>query len=400
MKKLLCMATVVVLSLNAVTCLAAIRITEWMYSGNGGEFIELTNVGNTPIDMNGWSYDDDSRIPGEFDLSGFSVVQPGESVIFTEDPAEVFRTSWALGPGVKIIGDLGLTNGNGIGRNDALVLFDTSNNVVDQLIYGDQDFPGTIRAQDASGWVSASGAAQDDPNAWTLSAVADSQTSYQATGGDTGSPGTFNIVGTLPATLPSLVITEYMYTGEGGEFIEFTNLSNQPVDVTGWSFDDDNFGTGYIQPFDISAFGAIAPGESVILTEAPEAAFRLDWNLNSAVKVIGDYALPNGGNIGRTDEINIYDATDTVVDRLNYGDDTFPGTIRTQEISGNPTSPAALGANDVAQWGFSSVGDDIGSYASTLGDVGNPGTFAVVPEPASAVMAVIAAAGFCLVRRR
>lgn len=400
MKKLLGLATIVAFSLNAATSYAEIHITEWMYSGNGGEFIELTNVGNAPIDMNGWSYDDDSRIPGEFDLSAFGLVQPGESVVFTEDQAEVFRTAWGLGPQVKIIGDLGLPNGNGIGRSDALVLFDGGSNIVDQLVYGDQDFPGSIRAQDASGWVSASGAAQDDPYAWTLSSAADAQASYQSTGGDTGSPGLFSTVGTLPGTLPSLVITEYLYTGEGGEFIEFTNLSNVPVDVANWSFDDNNFGAGYVAPFDISAFGTIAPGESVILTEAPEAAFRLDWNLGPAVKVIGDFALPNGGNIGRTDEINIYDATDTLVDRLNYGDEDFFGSIRTQEISGNPNSPAVLGANDVIQWSFSSVGDSFGSYAATHGDVGNPGSFAVVPEPASTVLVLLGAAGVLWFRRR
>src|SRR5262245_39604222 len=139
MKKLLSLAAVVVLSLNATTALAEIRITEWMYDGNGGEFIELTNLGNSPVDMSGWSYDDDSRIAGEFDLSGFGVVQPRETVIFTEAPAEEFRTTWGLGPQVKIVGDLGLPNANGLGRNDSLVLFDAGNSVVDQLGYGDQD---------------------------------------------------------------------------------------------------------------------------------------------------------------------------------------------------------------------------------------------------------------------
>jgi predicted extracellular nuclease len=400
MKKLLSLATVVAFSLNAATSFAEIRITEWMYTGNGGEFIELTNVGNAPIDMNGWSYDDDTRIPGEFDLSAFGLVQPGESVVFTEDQAEVFRTSWGLGPQVKIIGDLGLPNANGIGRNDALVLFDSGSSIVDQLVYGDQDFPLSIRAQNTSGWVSASGVAQNDPYEWDLSSVADAQTSYQSTSGDTGSPGAFSSVGTLPGTLPSLVITEYLYTGEGGEFIEFTNLSSQPVDVAGWSFDDDNFGAGYVPPFDISAFGTIVPGESVILTETPEAAFRLDWNLSPTVKVIGDYALPNGANIGRVDEINIFDATDTLVDRLNYGDEVFLGSIRTQDISGNPNSPAVLGANDVTQWSFSSVGDSIGSYAATHGDVCNPGTFAVVPEPATALLTLLAGGIGLSVRRR
>ncbi len=45
---------------------AQMRITEYMYSGNGAanEFIEFTNVGATPIDLTGWSYDDSDMIDG------------------------------------------------------------------------------------------------------------------------------------------------------------------------------------------------------------------------------------------------------------------------------------------------------------------------------------------------
>jgi hypothetical protein len=57
------------------------RITEYMYSGLGGEFIEFTNRSDAPIDMTGWSYDDDHAVPGAFSLSAFGVVQPGESVV-------------------------------------------------------------------------------------------------------------------------------------------------------------------------------------------------------------------------------------------------------------------------------------------------------------------------------
>ena len=33
-----------------------------------GEFIELMNIGNTPIDMTGWSFDDSSRTAGSFSI--------------------------------------------------------------------------------------------------------------------------------------------------------------------------------------------------------------------------------------------------------------------------------------------------------------------------------------------
>jgi len=78
---ILCMAT---------TAHAGMFITEYMYSGDGGEFIEFTNVGAAPIDMTNWSYDDDSRTPDVFALN-FGIVAPGESVIITEGAAADFR---------------------------------------------------------------------------------------------------------------------------------------------------------------------------------------------------------------------------------------------------------------------------------------------------------------------
>ena len=43
---------------------AAIRITEWMYSGDDGEFIEFTNTGAAAVDLTGWSFSDSARTPG------------------------------------------------------------------------------------------------------------------------------------------------------------------------------------------------------------------------------------------------------------------------------------------------------------------------------------------------
>ena len=47
----------------------SVRITEWMYKGNFAEFLELTNLGASPVDLAGWSLDDDSDTPGTVDLS-------------------------------------------------------------------------------------------------------------------------------------------------------------------------------------------------------------------------------------------------------------------------------------------------------------------------------------------
>lgn len=167
-------------------------------------------------------------------------------------------------------------------------------------------------------------------------------------------------------------ITEWMYTGD--EFIEFTNLGAAAVDFTGWSFDDDSRTAGVAS---LSALGTVASGESVILAEAPAADFRAAWGLAASIKVIGD----NTTNLGRADEINIFDVSNALVDRLTYGDNTIGGP-RTQNTSGVPQSPAAVGVNDVTQWTLSVSGVD-GAITSTGGFIGSPGstTLAPVPEP-------------------
>jgi predicted extracellular nuclease len=179
--------------------------------------------------------------------------------------------------------------------------------------------------------------------------------------------------------------TEWMYSssGDGFEFFEITNTGAAPVDLTGWSYDDDSRTPDTVP---LTPLGTLAPGESAIITEALTADdFRAEWSGPATLKVLAG----NTTNIGRGDELNIFDASDALADRLAYGDVVFPGTIRTQGQSGNPGSFAALGANNVALWVLSTVGDSYGSIGSANGDVGNPGVFNLVPEPASGLLAAI-----------
>jgi len=190
------------------------------------------------------------------------------------------------------------------------------------------------------------------------------------------------------AAQASMRITEWMYSGQNGEFVEFTNVGAVPVDMTGWSYDDDSQIPGV---FSLSGFGVVQPGESVVITESSAADFRVAWNLPAWVKVLGGVT----NNLGRNDEINLFDASSQLVDRLTYGDQSFSGSIRTQGRSGNPMTPAALGANNVYQWTLSTVGDAFGSYTSTGGDVGNPGVY--IPEPSAVALLAL---GLVAVRRR
>lgn len=173
---------------------AGLNITEWMYSGNGAEFVELTNFSGGNIDFNGFSYDDSSRLPGTFDLSGFGIVANGESVIFTESTASDFRIDWNLNASVKVLGGVS----NNIGRSDEINIygvFDGSSfPLIDSLTYSDKNFPGTIRTKNISGRPGINLAlGANDVSLWVLSSIGDIDNSYLSISGDIGSPGTSNI---------------------------------------------------------------------------------------------------------------------------------------------------------------------------------------------------------------
>lgn len=199
------------------------------------------------------------------------------------------------------------------------------------------------------------------------------------------------------ASASTVAITEWMYNGD--EFIEFTNLTHSAVDFTGWSYDDDSRTPGVVS---LSDFGMVASGESVILAESDANDFRSNWGLSASSKIIGG----NSVNLGRNDEINLYNASNSLVDRLSYGDGNFPGTIRTQNISGNPNSLSILDQDTVtSDWSLSSVNDSFGSYASVSGGfIANPGKFvlapASVPVPAAFPMMLSALAAFSFSRKK
>jgi predicted extracellular nuclease len=187
----------------------------------------------------------------------------------------------------------------------------------------------------------------------------------------------------VQASAGSVYITEWAYQGGAGEFVELTNLGNTAINFSGWVFDDDSrITTASHGAFDLSSFGTVAAGESVIFTEASASAFRSYWGLSASVKVVGGVT----NNLGRADEINIYDNAGQLVDRLAYGDEAFPGTIRTQTRSGRAISQSALGANNPALWALSSVGDVEGSW-SVGGSIASPGRTAFTPPPAVPVPA-------------
>ncbi|HTE06425.1 MAG TPA: lamin tail domain-containing protein [Planctomycetota bacterium] len=171
-----------------------------------------------------------------------------------------------------------------------------------------------------------------------------------------------------PLSAQNVRITEWMYNGAGKEFVEFTNLGASPVDMTGWSYDDDSATPGSQS---LSGFGTVAPGESVVFGEDSVANIQAQWSLAPAVKIVGG----STNNLGKDDRIFLFDAAGSIVDELDYGVTNFPGSIATNGTSGIPAGDEFIGANSVLNWISSFAGDGQGSHLSTLGDRGSPGVF-------------------------
>jgi hypothetical protein len=339
------------------------RITEFAYSGE--EFVEFTNIGELAINLTGWSFDDSSRTTGSLDLSGFGSVAAGETVYLSERSAVDFRAAFGLCVATKVIGG----NTQNLGRSDEINLFDAGGVLVDRLTYGDQTLGGP-RTDVASAFVSAAGLGNNLATEWTLSSVGDAEASQLSTTGFPASPGRSTRASVLfeaclDADRGRLRLTEYMYSGGNGEFMEFTNVGGAAVDMSGWSYSDSARLPAAVS---LSSFGSVQAGESVVLTEADANAFRLAWALCAGRKLQGGLTV----NLGRSDEINLYDAAGRRVDRLTYNDQALGGP-RAQNASGW-VSASGLGANLHSAWTLSAPADAETSVASTGGDVGSPGS--------------------------
>lgn len=160
---------------------AAIVISEWAYDGS--EFIEFTNTGTSAVSLNGWSFDDNTRVAGSLSLSSLGSVAAGEAFVISQDPAATFRTLWGLPESAKVLQN---NAADVLQRSDEINLYNDLNVSVDRLTYNDQAAAGDAtkspRTQNTSGNLPTSSYGLNTASAAVLSAVGDGYGSFAAPG--------------------------------------------------------------------------------------------------------------------------------------------------------------------------------------------------------------------------
>lgn len=126
---------------------AQLRLTEVMSDSahpggaTNGDWLEITNTGENPVNIGGYSFDDSTPIPGRIGqiFPSYLIPAGGSVIVLREDTSTEFRSTWAIDPSVRIFttAPTELPNFPGLGSGgDSIFLFNASNTLVDQFEFG------------------------------------------------------------------------------------------------------------------------------------------------------------------------------------------------------------------------------------------------------------------------
>ncbi len=169
-----------------------LAVTEVMPSSDhpspiDGDWFELSNFGDTAIDLDGYSWDDDDAIAGSHEISGTYMIQPGESIIFLEAlnaDKSAWEATWMLQSGTpKIIveDDFGPIGFSGLSSGgDEVNFYDDKGALISQATYSAADVVAGFSIEfDTAGTVMGR-------------SIINLRGAYASNDGDVGSPGLFS----------------------------------------------------------------------------------------------------------------------------------------------------------------------------------------------------------------
>lgn len=133
-----------IISCLALPLSAQLRITEVMSDSNHseadarGDWFEITNTGNSSVNLSGFSFDDDSAEAGTSGSFPPVLLAAGSSmIVLDEADSTLFRSIWSIPAGVRIISNSELSAFPGFGRNgDAVNLYNNGGSLIDTFTFG------------------------------------------------------------------------------------------------------------------------------------------------------------------------------------------------------------------------------------------------------------------------
>ena len=264
-----------------------LRITELMYNPIGGssyEFLEVQNIGATPLDVSGFSF---SGIT--FVFPNGTIIQPGAVLVLANNGNS---SAWATRyPGVSVFGYYGGNLNNG---GERIAIFDASGNLVTEVTYNN-----------AGGWPTAA-----DVGGYSLELIdpygdLNSPANWRASSAPNGTPG-------LPPVTPPLgniVINELMADNQTAvqngdsypDWLELFNRGTNTVNISNWSLSD----SGNARSFVFPASTTIAAGGYLVV-----------WcdSTTNAPGLHAGFALAKSG-----DQVFLYDANTNRMDAISFG---------------------------------------------------------------------------------
>lgn len=160
----------------------------------------------------------------------------------------------------------------------------------------------------------------------------------------------------------------------GTDWFEVTNISDNPVDITGWKVDDNS--ASFSTALTLNGITTIAPGESVVFLEGNSTtvnAFKTNWfGANTPAGLQVGYYSGSGIGLGASgDAVNLYTTAGILHASVSFGASdntspyqTFDNTIAADGVSISTLSTvgvngafaAANSANEVGSPGYSAPG--------------------------------------------
>ena len=348
------------------------EVAPWS-SGNspvGADWFEVTNTGNTAVNITGWKMDDNSNsFAASVALNGITSIAAGESVIFLESSASNlpetvianFKSVW-FGLNVPATLQVGTYQGGGVGLStggDAVNLYDSSGALQANVSFGSSPAGPSFPTFD--NWAGLNNATISQLSILDVHhAFAAANDAFEI--GSPGSAGKLFISEVAPWSSGNSPV--------GADWFEVTNTRSTAVNISGWKMDD-NSGS-FAAAVALNGITTIAAGESVIFIESASPAtvipaFMALWFGETPVTVqIGTYT---GGGVGLGtggDAVNLYNATGQLQASVSFGASPAGPSFPTFD------NGAALNNSIISQ--LSAVGVN-GAFAavSDANEIGSPG---------------------------